>query len=317
MLWKEYTGIRAAEPTFVPLKPRFSLTSDILAFRRCARQYGFFGVRGFVPAHTVQLFYGTIIHEVLDRAHRHYGGFDDKATRGTIPSDRDIDGYFDEVEASLKARGIRSINRDLSERARVVLKRFNSLEGPRLYPRVIDTECKVQGDRPTHIVEGVIDVLLSAKSSSPNPSEVEIWDYKGSKFPEDPNDPKDQYARETYRYQMLVYSALYRMKYGVLPKRAVLYFMNELDRDGLTSTPANAIWEINLTGVNIDTALTEFDRTAAEIIDCAERQTWNPPNPDQIPEETCAACDIRWSCPSFGKTVGTKDPPRLRMRESK
>jgi len=310
MLWEEYQMIKAGGPTFVPLKPRFSLTADILAFRRCPRQYGFFGVRGFVPAHTVQLFYGTIIHEVLDRTHRHYGGLENPGTKGKIPTDSDIEGYFKEVEDALIARGIRSINKSLHDQAIEVLRRFNRLEGPILYPRVIDTECKVQGDRPSHIVEGVIDVLISPPSTSSDPSEVEIWDYKGSKR------PKKQYDLDTYRYQMLVYSALYRMKYGVLPKKAVLYFMNELDRDDLKSTPKDAIWEIGLTSAEIDMALKEFDRTAREIIACNESQVWEPPPSDHIPEDTCTACDIRWSCSSFTKARG-RVPMKLEVKKPK
>ena len=310
MLWEDFQGIKAGDPTLVPLKPRFSLTADILAFRRCPRQYGFFGVRGFVPAHTVQLFYGTIVHEVLDRTHRHYGGLEDPATKGKIPTDSDIEGYFKEVEDALIARGIRSINRSLHDQAIEVLKRFNKLEGPGLYPRVIDTECKVQGDRPSHIVDGVIDVLISANSTSTDPSAVEIWDYKGSRR------PKEQYDLDTYRYQMLVYGALYRMKYGVLPRRAVLYFMNELDRDDLGLTPKDAIWEIEFRSDDIDTALKEFDRTAREIISCNEGQVWEPPLAGRIPQETCVACDIRWSCPSFTKARG-KVPMRLEVRKPK
>ena len=214
------------------------------------------------------------------------------------------------MEDALIARGIRSINRSLHDQAIEVLKRFNKLEGPGLYPRVIDTECKVQGDRPSHIVDGVIDVLISANSTSTDPSAVEIWDYKGSRR------PKEQYDLDTYRYQMLVYGALYRMKYGVLPKRAVLYFMNELDRDDLGLTPKDAIWEIEFRSDDIDTALKEFDRTAREIISCNEGQVWEPPLAGRIPQETCVACDIRWSCPSFTKARG-KVPMRLEVRKPK
>ena len=36
------------------IRPRFSLTSDIISFRKCRRQYGYFGNDGFVPAEAVQ-----------------------------------------------------------------------------------------------------------------------------------------------------------------------------------------------------------------------------------------------------------------------
>lgn len=63
-------------PRHAPLsRPRFSLTSDIISFRRCRRQYGFFGNDGFVPAQAVQVYFGQMIHQVLDRCHRHSAAF--------------------------------------------------------------------------------------------------------------------------------------------------------------------------------------------------------------------------------------------------
>ena len=299
MAWRDYREVKVKPSGFPKTKPRYSLTSDILSFRRCPRQYGFFGVRGYVPAHRVQLFYGTVIHEVLDRAHHHYGGFEDPKTQGKVPTDEDILSYYNEVEKSLKARGVRAINRDLKDRAQQVLKRFNRIEGPRLYPRVIDTEHRVQGDRETHIIDGVIDVLVDAETGSRDPSQVEIWDYKGARQPDEAHSEE----LDSYKYQMLVYAALYKIRNGCLPKRAVLYFMNELDNDSLTTTPNRAVYSIDLASADIDRALREFDQTARLIGKCKEANKWDPPPTSKLPtiEDTCAICDLRWSCSSFGK----------------
>ena len=50
----------------------YSITADILAFRRCSRQYGYFAIKGYVPAQATQIYFGIVIHEVLDRAHRQF-----------------------------------------------------------------------------------------------------------------------------------------------------------------------------------------------------------------------------------------------------
>jgi putative RecB family exonuclease len=286
-----------------PAKPRYGLTSDILGFRRCRRQYGFFGARGYIPAHTVQLFYGSIIHEVLDRAHHHYEGLYDPATKGTLPTEKDIGDYFEEVELVLRARGIRSVNQSLHDNALNVLKRFNRIEGPNLYKRVIDTEHRVQGDRESYIVEGVIDVLVDPETGSSDPDKVEIWDYKGTKRPH----PSDE-DMTSYTYQMLVYAALYKLRNGCYPGSAVLYFLNELDNDSIKSRPSNAVVRIDLEDREIRRALTEFDKTANEIIRCKDRNVWQPPSPLKLPDikETCDACDVRWSCPSFQKVRSSK-----------
>ena len=72
--WTSYTSVNVPPQRPRPVRPRFSLTSDIISYRRCRRQYGYFGNDGYVPAQTLQVFYGTVIHQVLDRCHRHYSG---------------------------------------------------------------------------------------------------------------------------------------------------------------------------------------------------------------------------------------------------
>ena len=122
------------------------------------------------------MFYGTIIHQVLDRAHAHYRG-EFGASPGTLPTDTDIDNYFTEVENALKSRRIRAVQ-SVKDQAKIILKRFNSLEGPILYPRIIDSECRLQADQGQYILHGNVDVLVSSNLGGGN--SVEIWDYKGA-----------------------------------------------------------------------------------------------------------------------------------------
>ena len=298
-MWEEYSYMKVVSKPEVQTLPRLSLTADVVGHRRCPRQYGFFVEKGFVPAHTVQIFYGTIIHEVLDRTHHHYQGFDDPKTRGTLPKDNDIERYFAEVESSLKARGIRAINADLRDQALEVLKRFNRIEGSYLYPLVIDTEHRVRGTRgEDYIMEGVVDVLIGPDSDPSNPpthpSEWEIWDYKGQRR------PKAGADLQSYIYQMQVYAALYKIKNGCLPKAARLYFLNEL-REETKSRPDTAVLPISMSATEIDNALEEFDKTAEQIQKDAEEGNWDAPTPSRAKEmeDTCTICDLRWSCPAW------------------
>ena len=52
----------------------------------------------------VQIYYGTLIHQVLDRAHAHYAGLRDPETKGQFPTDQDIENYFNEVDQALRVR---------------------------------------------------------------------------------------------------------------------------------------------------------------------------------------------------------------------
>ncbi len=301
MPWQSYQNLQVPISNQQIIRPRLSLTADILSYRLCSRQYGFFGNDGFVPAHTVQIFFGNIIHQVLDRVHRHYSGLINNVPPRTFPTDNDIDNYFIEVENALRAHGVRAINSIVREKALRVIKAFNRIEGPDLYPRIFDTEYRLESDRSNYVLRGVVDVL--ADSNSALPGDREIWDYKGTDRP----DSHDQRLRD-YEWQMCVYAELYRVKTGVFPSRAILYFINELDADPpITSRPSRAVYEVNFTELRINQAIESFHQTALQIIRCKNNHSW--PNPDPSPrEETCTICDVRWGCPASAVRYNLRYP---------
>lgn len=290
-VWRNFSGIRVGPIPGPLVKPRLSLTSDILSFRRCSRQYGFFGNDGFVPAQATQIFYGTIIHQVLDRCHRHYDGLMG-APRNTMPSDLDIDGYFDAVLVALRSHGIRPASNAARDQAKELIKLFNTIEGPALYPRVRDTECRLESDRRDYIVRGVVDVLAQSTTASDDPSQMELWDYKGSRYPGNSSD-----RLQDYIWQMCVYAELYRVRSGVYPARAILYFLNEfMSNPRPTSRPRQALYVVNFNASMIQAALAAFDISAHDIMRCRAQSRW--PLPGMQPDkETCDICDIRWNCP--------------------
>ena len=301
MPWRQYQNLTIPPQLNVGIKEKYSVTADILSFQLCKRQYGFFNVRKYQPAHVVQIWYGTIIHQVLDKLHMHYLGLLNLQTKGQIPSDIDVELYFNQVKDSLRARGIKAINPDLEDNALRVLKKFNMVEGANLYPNVVDTECSLQIDRGNYILHGIVDVLkdLSIGKNIRNYDPVEIWDYKGSKFP---NINKEDGRRklERYTFQMLAYAELYRLKSGKYPLKGILYFMNELDNIPEPNIrPTQAVYEIDfrnpLNLQQIEQAMNSFSETVAEIEQCKENDEWN--FPEQKPDnETCDICDLRWNC---------------------
>lgn len=294
-MWQHFQSLAVPHNPPTPSRRRYSVTADILAFQQCPIQYGAFAVRRYEPALVVQLFYGTVIHQVLDRAHAHYRGALG-APPGTLPTDADIDNYFSEVENALKSRRIRAVH-SVKEQARTILKRFNTLEGPTLYPRIIDTECRLQADQGQYILHGNVDVLVASNAGGGNA--VEIWDYKGAYRPS-LNDP--DYQR--YVFQMQVYADLYRKKTGTAPTKAILYFLNELSGEPAPTTrPVNALLEVNLDPVAVQQALNSFGQTVQQIEVCRATRNW--PGPAVAPQlSTCNACDLRWKCASaaaFGR----------------
>jgi putative RecB family exonuclease len=277
------------------MKRRYSATSDVLSYRRCPRQYAFQSERGFVPSLPNQIFIGTIIHEVLDRAHGHFAGKRDPSTRGSIPSDDNINDYFGEVENALRSQGMR-VPGQVKEFALKILKSFNRIEGPSLYPRVIDTEHRLQAERQDYILYGVVDVLLSGGDKNGN-EQKEIWDYKGTKRPK--NDTAGKKRMEDYVFQMQVYANLYKLRNLEYPSKAFIYFVGELQEEPKVR-PQDALLEIDLEEEKIARALSAFDSTVDEINVSRESQNWPPAEngSESAGKETCVICDLRWNCPA-------------------
>lgn len=300
--WTNFKGVNVIQQQTTASRPRFSLTSDILSFRRCSRQYSYFGNDGFVPAQATQIFYGTIIHQVLDRCHRHYWGLIGNNTKGHLPQDADIDRYFDEVKNALRSHGVRPASQNVAEQARLVVKIFNRVEGPTLYPLIKDTEFRLESERNQFVLRGVVDVLTRNPSLPNDPSQMEIWDYKGTRCPD-----LSSAEMKDYLAQMCVYAELYKAREGSYPAKAILYFLNELNQTPEPSSrPPRAVYEVQLTDQDIQQALNEFDTTAQQIIQFRNSGVW--PLPTSLPpEETCDICDIRWNC-----TV-PKKPYKVRM----
>lgn len=261
------------------IKRAYSITADILAFRRCSRQYGFFAVKGYVPAQYTQLYFGTVIHEVLDRAHKQFIGLMEGREKG-VPSDNDIEAYHRTVTESLRARGIRPYSRKAESAALEYLQRFNRVQGPKLYARVKDTEHKLKADFKDFYMHGVVDVLVSADGK---PGELEIWDYKGSKKVE-----ADSEEMKNYTFQMQVYSELYKKRHGEYPARSILCFIGEEKIEDM-------LVEVPLGPRAAQEALALFGKTVDEIENRRGRDDWSPPR-FAPSKETCGACDIRWDC---------------------
>jgi putative RecB family exonuclease len=295
-IWENFRGLRVELRPPDPVRPRFSLTSDILSFRRCTRQYRFFSHEGFVPARATQAFYGTVVHQVLDRCHRLYNGKIEGRAKGSLPTDDDIDTFADDVQNALRSHGVWALN-GIDEKARKVLKTFNSIEGQTLYPRMRQTEYRLERDREDFVLRGVVDVIARAEDADADPdgpydpSDMEIWDYKGSK-----RVGLSAPIFRDYEWQMLVYADLYRLRTGVFPARAVLYFLNELDDVLPTALRPDAVLHyVDITEDRVREAIDRFDTSARTIMQCQNTGVW--PDPEHLPDnETCSVCDVRYGC---------------------
>jgi hypothetical protein len=301
-----FAAVRGARRTTYVPRRRYSVTADILSFRRCQRQYGFQAIHGYEPSRTSQVFFGTVIHQVLDRAHAYYHGLIDPATRGRLPANNDIEEFYRDVAQSLRTRGIRGATLDVEEHALRIVQRFNEIEGPDLYPRVVDSEHRMQADEDTYVLHGTADLLVAPNDTNRGPETLEIWDYKGTRRPS----PRDRNFRD-YLFQMQVYADLYRRRHSVYPARAQLYFLNELyqqldEGKSVADARGASLVSVPIVPEEVEEALGAFRTSVAEIEQRRLADRWEAPAVGDGPgRETCSICDHRWNC------LTVRNDPRL------
>ena len=165
--------------------PEYSLTGDLLSYRRCSRQYRYQNGSSLPPSRPVQLWYGEFMHGLLENVYRLWsdrGGLpfpvpytpytldDPIAAPSDTLSELDLRRLGWPVEESL----LNQNKRARSRKARLAAYRraeaaINTL-GPHLFPLIAEAEQRVIGTRQIpgagtlsraekYALTGVIDVL--------------------------------------------------------------------------------------------------------------------------------------------------------------
>lgn len=302
-----FPGWVVPEPPTNHLVRSYSTTADILSFKRCRRQYGYFGVRGFSAATNTQRYFGTLVHDVLDQLNRAFRAGE------PLPDEEGVVELVGQAHDRLIRSGVRPYSaKQQQERAAKLIHRFVVLIGPHFFPHVRQTEFHLERALRTpggrdYVLDGVVDVLSGAVSHALNlrfsteADDVEIWDYKSGRCPQ-----KGSSELRDYEYQMRVYAELYRQQTGAWPARCALVFVGELGEDrrwnpaspDLRAFP-EMIYTIHPDPKHVNAALDDF-HTTVEAIE-AERSLsygdqWHPPD-HAVDQATCEACELRYNCP--------------------
>lgn len=173
--------------------PSYSMTGDLLSYRRCEMQYRYYNRSELPPSRPVQYWFGEMVHGTLEMAYRHWR---DTREAGQQPPDfpwpctkrewqkgsptpnwaaHDIGKFAHAVEEALKQRGklARSTNARNAAYRRVEAA-VNNI-GKHLFPLITAAESKVIATRDVpntsqfrtdkYEIHGTIDVLASMKLS--------------------------------------------------------------------------------------------------------------------------------------------------------
>lgn len=318
--------------------PEYSLTGDLLSFRRCARQYRYQNGSALPPSRPVQLWYGEFIHGLLENIYRLWesrGGhlpFPIPYTRLSLddPIGEPGDGLpeFDlrrlgwPVEESLLNQNKRARSRKARLAAYRRAEAAVNILGPHLFPLIAEAEQRVIGTRnipaaaphehraEKYALTGVIDVLTEMQLGMTDPNNV----IRRAVQEKCLLAPGDGDLIETK-------AELARGLTDVTPVRDSDRRMLENWRPGARADLssdflfARAVRVIPVSDESIVAATGAFDGTVAVIENCVRLeeeavsilQTWPG---DFNDKNTCAACDFRYFCDGYQRTgnqIGSED----------
>jgi hypothetical protein len=167
----------------VHLVPSYSLTGDLVSFKRCGLQYRFSNLSALPPSRPVQMWFGEFVHGVMESAFAIWkaGGAplpwpcNMTPYRGTAPAGRapyDIGTIGEVIEGVLERQYKSPRNEDARNSGYKRVETAINLLGPHLFPLINAAEQRVIGTRSIsppkgsvqlranrYEVTGVIDVL--------------------------------------------------------------------------------------------------------------------------------------------------------------
>jgi len=316
-----------------------SYTGDLLAHRRCPRAWAYEKHAGFVPYEQVQAMEGRLLHHVMEWMSRTY------REEGNLASREEVFEQLERFYRILRSRGITTSfasRQEVLERITSNLFRGRGLRKPvaaairgaehteyelRSVRKVLNTEF---AGKSRILLTGIIDLVLQQQDpltyqqvwrwddieslegqAEPGdddaaPGDREIWDIKGSRI-------KTPYLIDYVR-QVITYAALFRERTGTLPRRCVLFFVNEArDEDALLSIPADdevvdsgLRWTVAQVA-DLQRTLTSFEDDPGAVPGGTVLRRERPVGDrvDEVLSTQCTGCAQRFDCEEYTTHLGS------------
>lgn len=309
-------------------RPRLSLTSDVLDFRKCHRKYGMYKVRGFSGSSPTAEFVGTFAHRAMEEAWQQY------QENRCPPTKREMVSILEQLRQDLldEGRSPHSWPAVLHAGYQVLCMTatMNELE---LFESVVDSERTLRRGEEHFVLEGVVDLILN------EPDGLVLWDFKSAQDPRRTLTDSDATRRsqrasqqrlDDYSLQLRLYHYLCEAVLEEIPARCELIFLGEFGRadidfsnfDNLeeawhATSPdslSNVEWKsqredatgfenhglfysVSNSESEITDAIAEFEETAQDILYCRDTDEWSAPTESELPsKQTCDDCDFLESC---------------------
>lgn len=313
-----------------------SYTGDILAHRRCRRAWAYEKRAGFYPYEVVQAMEGRLVHHAMEWL---TGKFQETGTHANV---EELNAQLEHFYRVLWARGIRTafvskaatierVVENLYPKGRLDSIVRAVIEGAqhseyelRAVRKVLPADAAAFQGKSRILLTGVLDLVIQQQEAltyhrrwvwdsvkelkghiedqviDASPGDVEIWDYKGSRA----HTPfVDDYVR-----QLLTYAALFRDRTGELPKRCVLFFVNERDKKkrlleiDVHERVVNRALDWTYEQVRLIRATTDSFESNPTSVPAGELAKSDLPIGKRISAETkgqCTTCSQRFDCAEY------------------
>jgi hypothetical protein len=318
-----------------------SYTGDLLAHRRCPRAWAYEKHIGIHPYEHVQAMEGYLVHHAMEWLTSYFNdnGRKDHATREQLVEQ--LNRYF----KILWGKGIRTTFSSRDDTIERVANHLYPLPKGKPLPEVkavvegaLHEEYPLRsvrkvvpakfGGKSRVLLTGVLDVVVQQQTSltyervwhwtdldalEGEPVEgtevalegdLEIWDYKGTR--------SSTGYLEDYVRQVVTYAALLEDRLG-LPKRCVLFFVNEPDRKKrLLAIPITPDVVKGAVGWTLD-QVSDLRQTVLQMqtdplsVDGGDYRLRNLPLKDRVTTELkaqCTACGQRFDCAAYRAHLG-------------
>jgi hypothetical protein len=324
-----------------------SYTGDLLGHRRCPRAWAYEKQAGFHPYEQVQAMEGRLIHHAMEWLTRRY------TETGAHAKADELDVQLQKYFRILWARGIRTTF--ASKKGTIDRVKKNLFPGGKMHGTVRaaiegsqHTEYELRtvkklvradfGGKSRLLLTGILDLVIQQQNpltyertwkwadaaalkgrvtknvTVAAAGDVEIWDYKGTRA-------GTPYVADYVR-QLLTYAALYKERSGELPRRCVLFFVNEGTRsEQLLVIPVDQEivnhalnWTIEQVKLIRKTTL-EFQGSPISI-EGGGLEDRNKPVGSRISEELkqqCTAFGFRFDCEEYCTHLGGNQHPDVTM----
>lgn len=309
-------------------RPRLSLTSDVLDFRKCNRKYGLYKIRGFSGSSPTAEFVGTFAHRAMEEAWQHY------RNEANAPTKVEVIEILDQVRQDLLEEG-RSPHSwpAVLHAGYQILRMTATMSELDLFEDIVDSERTLRSGEEDYVLEGVVDMILHGSSGHV------LWDFKSARDPRRSINNPDATVRSKraseqmlndYSLQLRLYHFLCEEVLEHSPEHCEVIFLGELGKADIdfsryenlkdawmatepepldqqewdsqrqrakSSSKHGLFYSVANHPDDVAAALEEFEDTAKEILQCRESDEWSPPSESKLPtKQTCEDCDFLESC---------------------